>query len=242
MKKEMNLVQMTVNNTVEHFTRKQVKENLGLSLQETTKLDENLFKKFWKEFFPKVTLSTKQTEFILDFYEKSNAFKFNAGEVVVEMMDDFHQEYKLSEEQKWYYGVYRDKEKLMKKWDEFFNEDQLSEEYMRSHSDELDWDEISEKQKMSIEFVRDFSDKINWHLLSMNHRITEDVVREFIDKFSDRDFENFSDRYFSEEFIREFIDKLDIGVIFKNDYMSPFLSDKFFEDFSEDYEYWREYF
>ena len=55
-------------------------------------------------------------------------------------------------------------------------------------------------------------------------------------------FEIFSNKHFSEEFIREFIDKLNIDVVFEDDYMSPFLSDKFFEDFSEDYEYWREYF
>ena len=108
MKRKMNLVTMTLENNVTRFTRREVRENLGDMLRETEKLDNKLFLKFWKEFFPKVTLSMKQTEFILNFYETSDKFPYNIGNTVVEMMDEYHRNYKLIDDQKWYYGVYVD--------------------------------------------------------------------------------------------------------------------------------------
>lgn len=108
MKKKMNLVTMTLENTTTRFTRKEVRENLGNMLRETEKLDNKLFLKFWKEFFPKVTLSLKQTEFILNFYENSDKFPYNMGNTVIELMDEYHRNYKLTDDQKWYYGVYMD--------------------------------------------------------------------------------------------------------------------------------------
>ena len=108
MKRKMNLVTMTLENNVTRFTRREVRENLGDMLRETEKLDNKLFLKFWKEFFPKVTLSMKQTEFILNFYETSDKFPYNIGNTVVEMMDEYHRNYKLTDDQKWYYGVYVD--------------------------------------------------------------------------------------------------------------------------------------
>lgn len=104
----MNLVKSTLENNVTRFTRREVRENLGDMLRETEKLDNELFLKFWKEFFPKVTLSIKQTEFILNFYESSDKFPYNIGNTLVEMMDDYHRNYKLTDDQKWYYGVYVD--------------------------------------------------------------------------------------------------------------------------------------
>ena len=108
MKKKMNLVTMTLENTTTRFTRKEVRENLGNMLRETEKLYNKLFLKFWKEFFPKVTLSLKQTEFILNFYENSDKFPYNMGNTVIELMDEYHRNYKLTDDQKWYYGVYMD--------------------------------------------------------------------------------------------------------------------------------------
>ena len=108
MKKKMDLVSMTLENTTTRFTRKEVRENLGNMLRETEKLDNKLFLKFWKEIFPKVTLSLKQTEFILNFYESSDNFPYNMGNTIVEMMDEHHRNYKLTDDQKWYYGVYMD--------------------------------------------------------------------------------------------------------------------------------------
>ena len=108
MKKKMNLIKMTLDNETKKFTRREVRENLGNMLRETEKLDNKLFLKFWKEFFPKVTLSMKQTEFILNFYESSDKFPYNMGKTVVEMMDEYHRNYKLTDDQKWYYGVYVD--------------------------------------------------------------------------------------------------------------------------------------
>ena len=108
MKKKMDLVSMTLENTTTRFTRKEVRENLGNMLRETEKLDNKLFLKFWKEFFPKVTLSLKQTEFILNFYENSDKFPYNMGNTVIELMDEYHRNYKLTDDQKWYYGVYMD--------------------------------------------------------------------------------------------------------------------------------------
>ena len=108
MKKKMNLVKSTLENNVTRFTRREVRENLGDMLRETEKLDNELFLKFWKEFFPKVTLSIKQTEFILNFYESSDKFPYNIGNTLVEMMDDYHRNYKLKKKKKWYYGVYVD--------------------------------------------------------------------------------------------------------------------------------------
>ena len=108
IKKKISLVTMTLENNVTRFTRREVRENLGDMLRETEKLDNKLFLKFWKEFFPKVTLSMKQTEFILNFYETSDKFPYNIGNTVVEMMDEYHRNYKLTDDQKWYYGVYVD--------------------------------------------------------------------------------------------------------------------------------------
>ena len=108
MKRKMNLVTMTLENKKENFSRKEVRDNFADMLCDTIDLDDRLFRKFWKEFFPKVTLSMKQTEFILNFYETSDKFPYNIGNTVVEMMDDYHRNYKLTDDQKWYYGVYVD--------------------------------------------------------------------------------------------------------------------------------------
>ena len=102
MKKKMNLVALTLENKKEHFSRKEVRNNFADMLCDTIDLDDRLFRKFWKEFFPKVTLSMKQTEYMMDYYG------FILMKKVIESMDDYHRNYKLTDDQKWYYGVYVD--------------------------------------------------------------------------------------------------------------------------------------
>ena len=102
MKKKMNLVALTLENKKEHFSRKEVRNNFADMLCDTIDLDDRLFRKFWKEFFPKVTLSMKQIEYMTDYYG------FILMKKVIESMDEFHLEYKLTDDQKWYYGVYVD--------------------------------------------------------------------------------------------------------------------------------------
>ena len=97
MKKKMNLVALTLENKKEHFSRKEVRNNFADMLRDTIDLDDQLFRKFWKEFFPKVTLSMEQIEYISDYYG------FILMKKVIESMDDYHRNYKL-----WYYGVYVD--------------------------------------------------------------------------------------------------------------------------------------
>lgn len=97
MKKKMNLVALTLENKKEHFSRKEVRNNFADMLRDTIDLDDQLFRKFWKEFFPKVTLSMKQIEYMTDYYG------FILMKKVIESMDDYHRNYKL-----WYYGVYVD--------------------------------------------------------------------------------------------------------------------------------------
>lgn len=108
MKRKMNLVKSTLENKKEHFSRKEVRDNFADMLCDTIDLDDRLFRKFWKEFFPKVTLSMKQTEYMMDYYG------FILMKKVIESMDDYHRNYKLTDDQKWYYGVYVDDQIVIK--------------------------------------------------------------------------------------------------------------------------------
>lgn len=100
MKKKMNLVALTLENKKEHFSRKEVRNNFADMLRDTIDLDEQLFRKFWKEFFPKVTLSSKQIEYM------SNYYGYTLMKKVIWSMNGLHLDFKLTDDQKWYYGVY----------------------------------------------------------------------------------------------------------------------------------------
>lgn len=102
MKKKMNLVKSTLENKKEHFSRKEVRNNFADMLRDTMELDDRLFLKFWKEFFPKVTLSLQQIDYL------SNYYSYRFMQKVIGSMDRFHLEFKLTDDQKWYYGVYED--------------------------------------------------------------------------------------------------------------------------------------
>lgn len=102
MKKKMNLVRMTLDNETKKFTRREVRNNFADMLRDTMELDDRLFLKFWKEFFPKVTLSLQQIDYL------SNYYSYRFMQKVIGSMDGFHLEFKLTDDQKWYYGVYED--------------------------------------------------------------------------------------------------------------------------------------
>ena len=77
-----------------------IRNNFADMLRDTINLDDQLFRKFWKEFFPKVTLSSKQIEYISNYYGYARMKK------VIWSMNELHLDFKLTDEQKWYYGVY----------------------------------------------------------------------------------------------------------------------------------------
>lgn len=61
----------------------------------------------------------------------------------------------------------------------FVSRQKLSEEFIRSHADQVQWDAISIYQSLSEDFIREFSDRVNWKAISKYQSLSESFIREF---------------------------------------------------------------
>ena len=63
-------------------------------------------------------------------------------------------------------------------WDDIFNSQKLSEDFIREFENYLDWWQISIYQNLSKEFIIEFSDKVYFNNLLKNNNIS-DEIKEF---------------------------------------------------------------
>lgn len=54
---------------------------------------------------------------------------------------------------------------------------QLSEEFLRTHSNKLSWKTVSEHQALSSKFIDDYADKLDWKIMSQYQLLTEEQLR-----------------------------------------------------------------
>ena len=62
---------------------------------------------------------------------------------------------------------------------EFYQDNKLSDDFIREFQDKVDWNFISKYQKLSENFIREFQDKVDWYYIAMNQKLSKKFIREF---------------------------------------------------------------
>ena len=103
-------------------------------------------------------------------------------------------------------------------WRDLCTHEELSEEFMIRHADELDWVAVGWNQTLSESFIEKFADKLNWDTIC----ITQILSEEFIEKFSDKvNWATISAiDFLSEEFMARHADQLDWAALCRNKLLS----------------------
>ncbi len=113
----------------------------------------------------------------------------------------------------------------------FYQNNQLSEDFIREFQDKVNWEYISWRQKLLEDFIKEFKNKVNWDLISQYQILSEDFIKKFQNKVN---WIKISiHQKLSEDFIKEFQDKIDWHW-FK---INKKLSEKFKEEMFNKYGY-----
>lgn len=99
-----------------------------------------------------------------------------------------------------------------KDWYNVWDEQEVSEEFIERHIDNVDWERVSCCQNLSEDFIRKYADKVDWEDISLSQEMSEQFVREFWDKIHKNIFFNFNKKV-SNDFIREMRSKYPAEVI-----------------------------
>ena len=62
------------------------------------------------------------------------------------------------------------------------NDQELSEDYIRSNITNLDWYYVSIYHTLSENFIREFQDKVDWWVICYQQKLSRDFILKFIDK------------------------------------------------------------
>jgi hypothetical protein len=100
----------------------------------------------------------------------------------------------------------------------------LTEDFIEKHSDEIDWDSIGKYQTLSEEFIEKYQNKLNWLFIGKKQVLSE----QFIEKFADKLDWTFISKYqkLSDEFIIKHASELYKKCLLLNENLSDELKEK----------------
>ena len=70
-------------------------------------------------------------------------------------------------------------------WQRMSMEDELTEDFMHDHRDDLDWTWLCICQIMSEDFIRAHQDLVNWQHIACHQTVSDDFIEGFLDKVDD---------------------------------------------------------